>query len=58
MKYYGDYYTKDFNYLSHDRLKANGVRKDVKMSAMTVWFREVIAGLKQFFYGGTLHGVK
>ncbi|CAH0397120.1 unnamed protein product [Chilo suppressalis] len=62
MDYYGNYYVKDFNYISHEALKVNSnyykCKRQGKLSMMNLWLIEVMAGLKQFFYGGTLHGVK
>ncbi|KAL4713438.1 hypothetical protein ACJJTC_010423 [Scirpophaga incertulas] len=58
--YYGNQYrNSDFSYLSHNKFengKANVIDKE--MSVFNVWLKEVICGLKQFFYGGSLHGVK
>ncbi|CAG9782555.1 unnamed protein product [Diatraea saccharalis] len=58
LQYYGDYYVKDFSYISHNALKVNRQNHKDKESVMNIWLKEILAGLKQFFYGGTLHGVK
>lgn len=67
VNYFRDYYKKDFQYISPDMLRANGklnhhhgyVGEKVKCgTVVNMWLKEVMAGVKQFFYGGTLHGVK
>ncbi|XP_063831727.1 pickpocket protein 28-like [Ostrinia nubilalis] len=60
--YFRDYYKKDFQYISPDMLKANQVNHHGYerncTGVVNMWMKEVTAGVKQFFYGGTLHGVK
>ncbi|XP_013191452.2 pickpocket protein 28-like [Amyelois transitella] len=63
--YYGNYYWKDFQYLNSVRSRDNETRQvktdhleTKKGTIANFWAREVLRGLKQFFYGGSLHGVK
>lgn len=70
--YVGDYYFKDFKYLSRDvtNVKTNkvlssnevetaGLRKKVNCRhIIRKWFNAVMKGWKQFLYEGSLHGVK
>lgn len=69
--YFRDYYLKDFKYISTDVInvnKKNIINKDVEKtvineelkpkSMLEKWVSEVMKGLKQFFYQGSLHGVK
>ncbi|XP_026751548.2 pickpocket protein 28-like [Galleria mellonella] len=69
--YFRDYYLKDFKYIGHEALRGNSgnVYKNAnklkgKGGAVTcqslwkIWGREVLRGVKQFFYDGSLHGVR
>ncbi|XP_075982448.1 uncharacterized protein LOC142980755 [Anticarsia gemmatalis] len=68
--YFRDYYLKDFKYISPDvlNLKKNKIfnkdvekpviKEDIHKSMLEMWVFEVMKGLKQFFYQGSLHGVK
>ncbi|XP_026736722.1 pickpocket protein 28-like [Trichoplusia ni] len=69
--YFRDYYLKDFKYISPDVINLNKnkiINKDVEKpviseeveakSVLEKWVSEVMKGLKQFFYQGSLHGVK
>ncbi|CAK1589060.1 unnamed protein product [Parnassius mnemosyne] len=69
-EYVGNYYSKDFKYISPEvlqrikrtrnivaPLKANMEKGTCKLFTR-LWFAEVIKGLKQFLYEGSLHGVK
>lgn len=68
--YFRDYYLKDFKYISPDLVNLNKnkiINKDVEKpvisdespgSMLELWIVEVMKGLKQFFYQGSLHGVK
>lgn len=54
----GDYYIKDFKYISPDALAPKNVKVAEEKTLLEKWFLEVVKGLKQFFYQGSLHGVK
>ncbi|CAH1634777.1 unnamed protein product [Spodoptera littoralis] len=69
--YFRDFYLKDFKYISPDVVNLNKnkiINKDVEKvvineklgpkSMLEKWISEVMKGLKQFFYQGSLHGVK
>ncbi|CAB3251666.1 unnamed protein product [Arctia plantaginis] len=70
--YLRDYYLKDFKYISPDEVNLNKpkiINKDVEKPVVTetrqqpkstveLWAIELMKGLKQFFYQGSLHGVK
>lgn len=62
--YYRDFYPKDFKYIGPEVLEASKKSKIMKFlpkdekSMVQKWLAEVLRGLKQFFYGGSLHGVK
>lgn len=69
--YFRDYYLKDFKYISPDVINVNKnkmIKKEVEKivicedlnpkSMLEKWVSEVMKGLKQFFYQGSLHGVK
>lgn len=70
--YFRDYYLKDFKYISPDAVnlnKAKVINKDIEKSVVKktqqqpkstfeLWVMELVKGLKQFFYQGSLHGVK
>ncbi|XP_072945712.1 pickpocket protein 28-like [Epargyreus clarus] len=67
IPYVGDYYIKDFQYISSKRHNKNGVGNCDKISTgnrsacklfVKLWLIEVMKGLKQFLYEGSLHGVK
>ncbi|CAH2055754.1 unnamed protein product, partial [Iphiclides podalirius] len=73
FEYVGNYYLKDYKYLSPEVLqqseksvKRNGRAFDLldggKLATCKLfarlWFTQVMKGLKQFLYEGSLHGVK
>lgn len=67
FEYVGNYYTKDFKYLSPEVLRVKGPSRkaDVGEGKLAncklfarLWFTQVMGGLKQFLYEGSLHGVK
>ncbi|CAK1542578.1 unnamed protein product [Leptosia nina] len=58
MQYIQDFYFKDFKYISPEVLANKSVGKKSFGLFAKLWFREVIKGLKQFLYEGSLHGVK
>ncbi|CAG4976206.1 unnamed protein product [Colias eurytheme] len=57
MQYIRDFYLKDFKYISPQVTIKKDEPKSLRLFAK-LWFREVIKGLKQFLYEGSLHGVK
>lgn len=69
FEYVGNYYSKDYKYLSPEVLpRAKGASRAVETSDESklktcklfarLWFTQVMRGLKQFLYEGSLHGVK
>ncbi|KAM3965950.1 pickpocket protein 28 [Aphomia sociella] len=68
--YFRDYYMKDFKYISREAVQSDekkilknigrseGDQGVTRSSIGAIWGREVLRGVKQFFYGGSLHGVK
>ncbi|KPI98186.1 hypothetical protein RR46_09402 [Papilio xuthus] len=68
LEYMGNYYLKDYEYLRPkviDRGKAGNIVASLERNKVgncklfaRLWLREVLKGLKQFLYEGSLHGVK
>lgn len=67
-RYLRDFYLKDFKYISPEVLEAKYNRRKTQSldangkitcrSLFKKWLEEVMRGLKQFLYQGSLHGVK
>ncbi|KPJ13455.1 Sodium channel protein Nach [Papilio machaon] len=69
LEYMGNYYLKDYEYLSPKVLERGRGAGNIVASLernkagncklfARLWLREVMKGLKQFLYEGSLHGVK
>lgn len=69
LEYMGNYYLKDYEYLSPKVLERGKGTGNIVASLernktgncklfARLWLREVMKGLKQFLYEGSLHGVK
>lgn len=58
--YLRDYYLKDYKYISPEmqKVKQKIGRIEQKASLLEKWLSAVMKGIEQFFYQGSLHGVK
>lgn len=60
-QYYGDFYVKDYKYISPEVLKTKNINRRESVGCtlfVKLWLGQVLKGFKQFLYEGSLHGVK